>query len=223
MAVFLVDYENVSGSNGLLGIEYLNSSDKLIIFFSQCCAKIRADQMKVIKQSGCGFSVHKLLRTSKNGLDFYIAAECGGLVQRGEKELVIVSNDKGYDAVLDYFKTNELYVENAPDMARASNIEKGILALHGVHDKKRREDIIKNVATLDLTVAYDGYKADLEYQQKIEQALQGTECADMTERVLELVCSQKNAPRKVIYIGALRSFGREQGRAVYRLVRDLVG
>ena len=43
MAVVLVDYENVVAARGLKGVEYLNSGDKLFIFYSSCCKKIRAD------------------------------------------------------------------------------------------------------------------------------------------------------------------------------------
>ena len=33
MATILVDYENVQGFQGLKGVEYLNKSDRLIIFY----------------------------------------------------------------------------------------------------------------------------------------------------------------------------------------------
>ena len=36
VAAILVDYENVSATDGLKGVEYLNGNDTLIIFYSQC-------------------------------------------------------------------------------------------------------------------------------------------------------------------------------------------
>ncbi len=39
MATILIDYENVSATDGLKGVEYLNESDTLVIFYSQCCVK----------------------------------------------------------------------------------------------------------------------------------------------------------------------------------------
>ena len=47
-----------------------------------------------IKESGCEFRVIKLKGTGKNALDFYIAAECGIISERGENEIAIISNDK---------------------------------------------------------------------------------------------------------------------------------
>lgn len=56
-----------------------------------------------IKESGCEFRVIKLKGTGKNALDFYIAAECGIISERGENEIAIISNDKGFQAVIDFF------------------------------------------------------------------------------------------------------------------------
>ena len=53
MAGILVDYENVNGSNGLKGADALCADDTLIIFYSNCCGKIRCDYLQDIKDSGC--------------------------------------------------------------------------------------------------------------------------------------------------------------------------
>lgn len=66
MATILVDYENVHGSNGLKGTEYLNEKDTLVIFYSQSCGKIRYDFMEGIEASGCEFRICKLLKVGKN-------------------------------------------------------------------------------------------------------------------------------------------------------------
>ena len=50
MATILVDYENVSTTDGLKGVEYLNEKDTLIIFYSQCCEKIRAEYIEMIEK-----------------------------------------------------------------------------------------------------------------------------------------------------------------------------
>jgi hypothetical protein len=43
MAIFLVDYENVGNSDGMHGVALLSERDTLIIFYSECCGKIRYD------------------------------------------------------------------------------------------------------------------------------------------------------------------------------------
>ena len=83
MAAILVDYENVSATDGLKGTEYLEEKDTLIIFYSQCCEKIRAEYIEQIESGKCSFLTYKLVRAGKNALDFYIAAECGILTSGG--------------------------------------------------------------------------------------------------------------------------------------------
>ena len=55
VAAILVDYENVSATDGLKGVEYLNGNDTLIIFYSQCCEKIRAEYIDMIERRHCEF------------------------------------------------------------------------------------------------------------------------------------------------------------------------
>lgn len=172
MAIFLVDYENVYMKTGLQGVEYLTKNDNLYVFYSQCCNKIRTDIMENIKDSGCEFCSYKLVRTGENALDFYIASECGILCKQGESQIVIVSTDKGFNAVVDFFKMRK--EELGTEVVTAPNIESGIIALHGVEDKERREKIRKKIKVLDLGDEYIKYRAQTEYQTKIIQMLQGT-------------------------------------------------
>ena len=69
---FLVDFENVR-SNGLRGAEYLNENDYLTLFFSRVAHSCENRYLEEIEQSGCTFDTCKLVKTGKNGLDFYIA------------------------------------------------------------------------------------------------------------------------------------------------------
>lgn len=88
MATILVDYENISTTDGLKGVEYLNENDTLIIFYSQCCEKIRAEYINMIEKSQCEFKTYKLVKAGKNALDFYIAVECGILGVQGENKRI---------------------------------------------------------------------------------------------------------------------------------------
>lgn len=92
MAVFLVDYENIVSYGGLKGIRFLNEQDKIVIFFSEVCPNIRKDELDPIIKSGCDFKTYKLVKTGKNGLDFYISVETGVQIEQGEKQIAIISN-----------------------------------------------------------------------------------------------------------------------------------
>ena len=100
MAVILVDYENV---RNLKGVDLLNSEDTFVIFYSNNCKRIKKEYLEPILKSQCNFRTVKLKKTGRNALDFYIAAECGLLAERGVKEIGILSQDKGYNATIDFF------------------------------------------------------------------------------------------------------------------------
>ena len=67
MAAILVDYENVSTTDGLKGVEYLNENDTLIIFYSQCCEKNRAEYIDMIEKSQCRDRISRIKCTRGRG------------------------------------------------------------------------------------------------------------------------------------------------------------
>ena len=137
LATILVDYENVSTTEGLKGAEYLNENDTLIIFYSQCCEKIRAEYVEMIENSQCEFRTCKLARTGKNALDFYIAVECGILGMQGEKQISIISKDKGFSAVADFFRIQDEL--DGVTVRVASNVENALMALNTPEDEGRKK------------------------------------------------------------------------------------
>lgn len=97
--LFLIDYENV-GNSGMKGCGYLNSSDHVIIFFSEAKKKMERRSLETIINSGCVFEICKLCKNGKNALDFYIASRLGEMFGGGfEGTAVIVSHDNGFQAV----------------------------------------------------------------------------------------------------------------------------
>ena len=151
MATILVDYENVFASNGLKGVDALRKDDTLIVFYSDSCRKIRQDFIKTIDASGCKFRILKLKNPGKNALDFYIAIECGMLVSGGEKQLAIVSNDKGFQAVLDYFNNNSM---SDIHVVKAGNLENAFIMLNTPENAERREKLKEKTSMIDLAEEY---------------------------------------------------------------------
>lgn len=152
MAAILVDYENVCATDGLKGIDYLCEKDTLIIFYSQCCEKIRAEYIESIERCGCEFKIRKLVKTGKNALDFYIASECGRISQTGEKQIAIISKDKGFSAVPDYFRVNA-ETDNI-SVVIANNIENALMMLNEKDDSARRKVLKEKTQMIDLTAEH---------------------------------------------------------------------
>lgn len=220
MATILVDYENVSTTDGLKGVEYLNENDTLIIFYSQCCEKIRAEYIDMIEKSQCEFNTYKLARTGKNALDFYIAVECGVLGSRGEKQISIISKDKGFGAVSDFFRIqSEL---NGVAVRVASNIENALISLNAPEDEERRKLIKEKTRTLSIDAEQARIKEYREFVEKITKAFEGTEYEEKTERIVRFIEEHGEKTPRLLYTGSMHEFGREDGRAIYQVLKQVV-
>ena len=222
MATILVDYENVFTTDGLKGVEYLNEKDTLIIFYSQCCEKIRAEYIELIEKSQCEFRTYKLARTGKNALDFYIAVECGILGSRGEKQISIVSKDKGFGAVSDFFRLQEEV--DGVTVCVASNIENALVALNSPEpDEEARRKLIKEktrILSIDAEQArITEYKA---FVEKITKAFEGTEYEEQTEKIIRFIEGRDAKIPRFLYTGSMHEFGREDGRAIYQVLKQVV-
>lgn len=82
MIHFMVDLEN-TGSRGLQGVEYLESDDRITIFYSQSCLKIERGKLQQIAEAGSKLNICRLQNVGKNALDFYIASRIGEVYGKG--------------------------------------------------------------------------------------------------------------------------------------------
>ena len=220
MASILVDYENVSSTDGLKGVEYLNANDTLIIFFSQCCEKIRAEYIDMIEKSKCEFKTYKLVRTGKNALDFYIAVECGILGVQGEKQISIISKDKGFGAVADFFRINS-ELEDVK-VCMASNIENALVTLNTPEDEERKKLIKEKTRTLSIDVEQARIKEYKAFIEKITNAFEGTEYEEKTDRIIRFIEERGDKSPRLLYTGSMHEFGREDGRAIYQMLKNVI-
>ena len=220
MATILVDYENVHGSNGLKGAEVLREDDTLIVFFSESCRKIKREYMEYINDSKCRFRIVKLKNAGKNALDFYIAVECGVLSVQGEKEIAIISNDKGFQAVIDYFKVNESLSD--VHVVKAGTLENAFMLMNTPENSARRELLQQKACMLDLTEEYTRVEERNSMEQRLKEIVRGTEYEDKISEIIELVQTKKKSGNKILYTSSLHSFGKSAGTEIYQLVKKIV-
>ncbi|MDR0648008.1 MAG: hypothetical protein LBF92_01560 [Synergistaceae bacterium] len=107
MATYLIDYENVN-RNGLSGIKSLTEKDTVIIFVGNMINDVPVETLMAILNSMALVKVKKMKKTADNYLDFQLATCLGSLVAAGEdKEFYIISNDRDFEAVIDYWRYNK--------------------------------------------------------------------------------------------------------------------
>lgn len=220
MAAILVDYENVFLTDGLKGAEYLTEKDTLLIFYSKCCEKIRAEYIEVIEQSKCTFRTCKLARVGKNALDFYIAAECGCLVSAGEHQICIISKDKGFFAVKDFFRIQT--EQNAVTVCVAPTIEKALSELVSSEDVERKQIILEKMQLLNIDAEQARIREHQMFLNKIVKAFEGTVYEKKIDTIIKLIEERNVKDSRFLYTGSLHEFGREDGRAIYRILKNAI-
>jgi len=101
VVIFLVDFENTHAS-GFEGYHYLTEQDTLVVYYSDENSALQKGVVEDLKEKAVHVRMVKLLKQHSNALDMYIASTTGMFLDTGEK-ICIVSKDKGYAAVRDFW------------------------------------------------------------------------------------------------------------------------
>lgn len=210
---FLIDYENVN-FKGLIGTEYLQESDEVIIFYSDKSDTIENYRMQQIIDSGCKLEIVKLKTTRKNGLDFYIATKVGEIfAQDPEANIGIVSKDTGFHAVLDYWSVR-VFPENR--LVLKTNIS---LCINCSAEKtERQNEIRRTYKKLCLEKEFEKLQEKRRIEERLKEAFIGTAYEEMIPEILHII-SGSNCP-KILYLNSLKSFGRKNGLILYNHLKS---
>jgi len=117
------------------------------------CKNIVAYRMMDIKQSGCTFEICKLKNVRKNALDFYIASRVAEILTiDANAKIAIISSDKGYISVLDYWQP-KLVMHN--QMLLAKSIATAMSFING--DNIRKKIVDERMSIVDLQTEFIKY------------------------------------------------------------------
>lgn len=123
MAVYLIDFENVT-SAGISGIQRLSKEDKVYIFYTVNAANMSFAAHMNLLSSPAEVIYYNVTSGGKNALDFQLASFLGYLISNGEdKDFYIISNDKGYDHVKNFWERSGIAegvtIHSAPSINRS--------------------------------------------------------------------------------------------------------
>lgn len=211
--LFLIDYENV-GNMGMKGCHYLNTSDYVIVFYSEAKKNMERRFLEDITKSGCVFEICKLCKNGNNALDFYIASKLGELFGDGfEKTAVIVSRDNGFQAVRDYWDKRAVHRRK---VILSACVEDGIVSSN--ENSERARELKRLRENLTIGGFFADYTEEKRLKAVIERLFDGTEYEERTEEIQELILKKEKTPR-IIYLNCLHSFGRNSGLAIYNRMK----
>lgn len=215
MAYFMIDLENTN-SGGLRGAQYLNAGDTAAIFFSESCKQLEQGILNEIFASGCQIELYKLIKKGSNALDFYIASRIGALLGGGYSGgVVIISADKGFQAVNHYWQH---YGSARQVVHLRPNLEQGILALN--ERTPRWHQIREALLPVDLEKKVAEHNETLRVQKELQALFAGTQQEDKLSQIMDIIAG-KTGTGKVLYLSALKQFGRKDGLEIYRKLRLL--
>lgn len=212
--IYLIDFENVN-NEGLDGYEYLTPEDSLWIFYSQSTPNIRRQIAEKIFSPVMDVHLYKLHTARKNAIDFYIASKTGQLIEeQAPEQIAIVTKDLGFQSIADYWN-------HVSEKKCKVILEKNIAGcmLKAKNGDGRFDTVRYDRAQVSLESQYREYAKKRELGQMVCQRLQGTEFEKDQEMVIRL-CSEADS-KKVLYLSALKTFGRFKGTRLYADIKDV--
>ena len=125
---------------------------------------------------------------------------------------MVISGDTDFKALRDYWQERS---GTKHRVFLCESIEQGISA---TGENSARANLIRaQRKTLDIDQFYVVYQEDLQIRQMLHEAFKGTAYADRLEEIQDTL--HTGASSKVIYLDALRRFGRKDGLEIYRKLK----
>lgn len=100
---YLIDLENVN-SGGFEGANNLEESDELVVFYSEKADTLKIPIITALLKTAAEIKFYKCKNGIMNAMDFDIVSVLG-IVYNTEREFVIVSRDKGFDVVVERYRS----------------------------------------------------------------------------------------------------------------------
>lgn len=158
MNYFLVDFENVR-TDGIKDLKGVQEGDAMVVFYSENCKSITLDVLDSIIALKLKYSSSKVKVGTKNALDFQLTSYLGYLIGQGgmDTNYYIVSDDKGFEVVADFWKEQGIDVScislkgpvSAPKKEATKETKKA-------EPKKKSKVSSKDLATLDEIITLIG-------------------------------------------------------------------
>ena len=211
---FMVDWENVN-NRGLKGYQYLEADDSVTIFYSAGCNRITYGELHGLIDSGCNLQLYRLVNARKDALDHYISSRIGELFGRGyEGEIAIVSKDKGYKSVYDYWE----FCANPGKTILLQETIEACIAL-SKEKSKRKEEIKKNTQILNLENEYNQCHEYRRVRRALDELFKDTEYKNITHQIMSAL-GKNDLSKKTMYLNMVKQFGKKDGIEIYRILRQ---
>jgi len=234
---FLIDFENV-GDEGLNGFFDLNNDDIIDLFFTDKSNKIKIDFIdKYLKEESKPILNFIKVSYGPQALDLQLSSYLGSIIAKdndNEVEYMIVSKDKGYDHVIEFWKNlnSNIKVNKCKNLIPIIKEE-----IKETKEEKKEEivDIIKEENTIDTkpvtkaktkstkkeTPKKDKSLINNQVQQILgKNKYQQDTIAYCSSKATSL-CDKKDGNMKINQ-DFVQKFGQEEGDKIYSLIKEVL-
>lgn len=195
MAVYLIDYENVS-FNGLEGIENLTSEDTVHIFYSENANKMTFELHHKISSSHADFHYYKADVGKKNALDFQLSTYLGYLIALNpEKEYIIVSNDETFSFLIKFWIKRNFNVKRACNLLQEEQLAE--------QQRQEAEELLHMEEIL---------------REKVLQVL--PECSDDVKEIIGYI--QRYKTKQGINNALVKRYKSERAGEIYKAIKPFI-
>ena len=133
MAVYLIDYENVS-FHGFAGLSALSEGAELLIFYTDNADKLTFSLHEQLLTSRASVRLIKTEAAGKNALDFQLSTYLGYLIAKDDGQTYyIVSKDAGFTPIIRFWSGRGVDIRQIADLTAGaqSQFEKQLTGLLG--------------------------------------------------------------------------------------------
>lgn len=208
---YLVDFENV-GLPGLCGLNMPGKEDEIHFFLSNAAHAATEDVYQDILRSPAQIMTTFCSETHKNAVDFQLAAYFGLILEREETvRISIISSDGGFRSLSDYARKrrNEIVVYHA----------RNILEAYAAAKTTASPRMYVRGKSVDFKQIMASKRTKSLLEAPVLKELGGVYDEDTINKVLEIFQTD-NMSKREKYLSLLKTYGREKGTALYRLIRN---
>ena len=104
----------------------------------------------------------------------------------------------------------------------ASNVENALVSLNAPEDEVRKKLIKEQTKMLSIDAEQARIMEYRAFIEKITKAFEGTEYEKQTDKIIRFIEGRDAKTPRVLYTGSMHEFGREAGRAIYQVLKQVV-
>lgn len=212
--IYLIDYEN-TGVSGLTGCSRLQKSDRILLFFTKNNSKI---DMNAIADHGEAELRMLEVPSGKQSADLHIGSYLGYLVSEnrsGATELIVVSNDTGFDNLLAFWKPRtEARLRRVPAIGAPADGAPAPAPKAAPATKKSAS----KAAPAAKKEPVDKTAVNNETMKLLSAAGFAQEIAAFTASLTARYAGENNAKQQ-IYRAVISKYGQKQGLEIYSLIK----